>query len=291
MVEFIVVQTLNGIVYAMLLFTVSLGLSMIFGLMGLVNLAHGSFFLLGAYLGLTIWRLTGNFWIAFFVSPVVAGLIGIILERIWFTRFYGRTHMDHVLLTFGFSYVFADIVRFFWGVEIQALSTPALLEGTVRIVGTDFPIYRLFVIVVGIGLFLLTRLFIGRTNLGALIRAAVLDRDMVIGLGFNVRAVFTVMFAVGVFLAGLGGILAAPITGIYIGLDLDILIIALIVVTVGGLGNIQSAFWASLLIGIADAYGKTFLPNFSMFLILTIMAVVLIIRSMGRPDVEEEEIQ
>ncbi len=289
MFEFIVVQTLNGIVYSMLLFTVSLGLSMIFGLMGLVNLAHGSFFLLGAYIGLTVWRLTGNFWIAFFISPLVSGLIGIILEKVWFTRFYQRTHMDHVLLTLGFSYVFSDIVKFFWGVEIQALSKPALLEGSIRIVGTQFPVYRLFVIGAGISLFLLMRLFLGRTNLGALVRAAVLDRDMVIGLGFNVRAIFTIMFAVGVFLAGLGGILAAPITGVYIGLDLDILIIALIVVTVGGLGNINSAFWASLLIGIADTFGKTLLPDFSLFLIFTIMAVVLIIRSMGRPDVEEEE--
>ena len=199
--------------------------------------------------------------------------------------------MDHVLLTFGFTYVFADIVKFFWGVEIQALSKPALLQGSFQIFDTEFPIYRLFVIGVGITLFLLTRFFIARTNVGALIRAAVLDRDMVIGLGFNVRAIFTVMFALGVLLAALGGILAAPITGIYIGLDLEILIIALIVVTVGGLGNIQSAFWSSLLIGIADAYGKTFLPNFTMFLILTIMAVVLVVRSMGQPDVEEQEIQ
>jgi branched-subunit amino acid ABC-type transport system permease component len=290
MVEYIVIQMLNGIVYSMLLFIVSLGLSMIFGLMGFVNLAHGSFFLLGAYMGLTVFRLTGSFWIALLVSPIAIGLMAIILERIWFTRFYQRTHMDHVLLTFGLSYVFADIVKFFWGAEIQALAKPGLLEGSIRIIETQFPIYRLFVIIIGVGLFLLTWLFIGRTNLGALIRAAVLDRDMVVGLGFNVRAIFTVMFAVGVFLAGFGGVLAAPITGVYIGLDLEILIITLIVVTVGGLGNIHNAFWASLLIGISETFGKSLLPQFSMFLIFTIMAFVLIIRSMGKPDVEEEEI-
>jgi branched-subunit amino acid ABC-type transport system permease component len=265
----------------------ALGLSLIFGLMGLVNLAHGSFFLLGAYLGLTIWRLTGNFWAAFFIAPITSGVIGIILEKIWFTRFYQRSHTDHVLLTLGLSFVFADIAKFFWGVKIEALPKPSLLNGSINIIGTQFPIYRIFVISLGIVLFLLTWLFISRTKIGALIRAAVLDRDMVIGLGYNVRAIFTVMFGIGVFLAAFGGILAAPITSIYIGLDLEILIIALIVVTVGGLGNIHSVFWASLLIGLSETFGKTLFPELAMFLNFIIMAFVLIIRSYGQPDVEE----
>jgi branched-subunit amino acid ABC-type transport system permease component len=285
--EFIIIQTLNGLVYGVFLFTMALGLSLIFGLMGLVNLAHGSFFLLGAYLGLTIWRLTGNFWAAFFIAPITSGVIGIILEKIWFTRFYQRSHTDHVLLTLGLSFVFADIAKFFWGVKIEALPKPSLLNGSINIIGTQFPIYRIFVISLGIVLFLLTWLFISRTKIGALIRAAVLDRDMVIGLGYNVRAIFTVMFGIGVFLAAFGGILAAPITSIYIGLDLEILIIALIVVTVGGLGNIHSVFWASLLIGLSETFGKTLFPELAMFLNFIIMAFVLIIRSYGQPDVEE----
>jgi branched-subunit amino acid ABC-type transport system permease component len=265
----------------------ALGLSLIFGLMGLVNLAHGSFFLLGAYLALTIARLTHGFWFALLLAPLAVGLVGIALERTWLSRFSRRSEMDQVILTFGFSLVFQDIAKFFWGVEILSLKVPSLLEGSIRIAETQFPVYRLFIIVMGGMLFLITWLIIERTRLGALIRAAVSDRDMVAGLGFNVKAIFAVMFAVGLMLAGCGGVLAAPITSVYLGLDFQIMITTLIVVVVGGLGSIRGAFLASLLIGISETYGKALIPSFATFLIFTLMAVVLVIRSIGHSENEE----
>jgi len=271
----------------MLLFIMALGLSIIFGLMGVLNLAHGSFYLLGAYIGLTIWRLTGSFWIGLLISPLVVGLIGILFEKTFLLRFYRRTHLDQVILTFGFMYVFVDIGKFFWGVEIHGLPVPALLKGSISIFETQFPIYRFFVIGIGVMLFLFTWLFIGRTKLGALIRAAVSDRDMVMGLGYNIGLIYSIMFAAGVFLAGFGGVLGAPITGVHIGLAEEILIITLIVVVVGGLGNIYGVFWASLLIGISETFGKALFPDFSIFLIFTLMAIVLVIRSMSK-EVREE---
>jgi len=289
MTEFLVVQTLNGLAYSMLLFIMALGLSLIFGLMGFVNLAHGSFFLLGAYMALTTLRLTGNFWFALFASSLMVGVIGIILEKIWLSRFYRRSEMDQVILTFGFALLFVDIAKFFWGVDVLALNIPPVLTGSIHIGDTEFPYYRLFVSGVGIALFLLTSIFIERTKLGALIRAAVWDQDMVMGLGLNVRTIFAVMFALGVFLAGFGGVLAAPITGISAGLDFEILIVTLIVVVVGGLGNINGAFWASLLIGIIETFGRALFPSFAIFLIFTLMAVVLVIRSLRKAGLETEE--
>jgi branched-subunit amino acid ABC-type transport system permease component len=250
--------------------------------MWVVNLAHGSLFLLGAYVALTIWRITGSFWIALIISPIAIGLVGILIERIWLKRFYSRGHMDQVILTLGFSLVFTDVFKFFWGVDIHALSPPPVLQGVIHIIRSQFPSYRLFVILVGVGLCVITWLFIERTKIGALIRAAVSDRDMVSGLGFNVGAIFSSMFAFGTFLAGLGGVFAAPILGIYLGLDSEILITTFIVIVVGGLGSITGAFWASILIGILETYGRALFPQFAMFLTFALMAIVLLARSRGK---------
>jgi branched-chain amino acid transport system permease protein len=287
-VEFITIQALNSLVYSMLLFLLALGLSLTFGLLRVVNLAHGGFFLLGAYFGLSAWNYSHSFGFAVLVAPVLAGLCGALLEKLWLQRFYNRPELDQVILTFGFALVFADVMKMVWGKDIHGVLAPPPFDAALHFGGFSFPSYRLVLVVVGIGLFLTTWLAIERTRIGALIRASVADRVMVAGLGYNVRFLFTAIFAFGTGLAGLAGWLAGPITGIYPGLDFEVLITTLIVVVVGGLGNIVGAFWASLLIGTSETFGKALVPSFTSFIIFGVMAVVLLYRSWGR---DEEQVE
>jgi len=284
--EFIVVQTLNGLVYSMLLFVLALGLSMTFGLLRFVNLAHGSFFLLGAYVGLSVFNRSGSFALAALAGALVAGAVGFLLERLSLRHFYRRSDLDQVILSFGFALVFVDIAKMIWGRDVHSIGAPAWLAGAVAIGDMTYPSYRLALIGVGVALFLAVWLGIERTRAGALVRASVSDRDMVSGIGFDVRALFSVVFAFGALLAGLGGVLAAPITSIYQGLDFEVLITTLIVVVVGGLGSISGAFWASILIGVADTFGRALIPETASFLIFGVMALVLLVRSWGQ--VEED---
>jgi branched-subunit amino acid ABC-type transport system permease component len=284
--EFLVVQTLNGLVYSMLLFVLALGLSMTFGLLRFVNLAHGSFFLLGAYVGLTVMSRTGSFILAALAGGLTAGAIGFLLERLSLRHFYRRSDLDQVILSFGFALVFVDVAKMIWGRDVHSLNAPSWLSGSVTIGAMTYPTYRLALIAIGVALFVAVWFAIERTRAGALVRASVADRDMVSGIGFDVRALFTLVFAFGALLAGLGGVLAAPITGIYQGLDFEVLITTLIVVVVGGLGSISGAFWASILIGVADTYGRALIPETASFLIFGVMALVLLVRSWGQ--VEED---
>jgi branched-subunit amino acid ABC-type transport system permease component len=286
--EFIVVQTLNGLVYSMLLFIFALGLSIIFGLLRFVNLAHGSFFLLGAYVAISTLNATNSFVLAVFSGAIVAGAIGLALERVFFRKFYRRIDLDQVILSYGLALVFIDIAKMLWGKDIQSLPAPDWLSGGVEIASVTFPIYRLFLIALGCALFVCTWLIVERTRIGALIRASVDDRDMVSGIGFDVRPLFSLVFAVGAMLAGLGGVLAGPITSVYPGLDFEILITTLIVVVVGGLGSITGAFWASLLIGTTDTFGRALFPESASFLIFGLMALVLLVRSWGALEEELE---
>lgn len=286
--EFLVIQSLNSLVYSMLLFLLALGLSLTFGLLRVVNLAHGGFFLLGAYIGLSVWNYTHSFVVAAIVAPLCAAAVGALLEKFWLLRFYLRTDLDQVILTFGFALVFADVMKMIWGKDIHGALAPSAFSGSIQIGDFAFPSYRLVLIVVGIALFLATWSAIERTRIGALIRASVADRVMVAGLGYNVGFLFTAIFAFGTGLAGFAGWLAAPITGLYPGLDFEVLITTLIVVVVGGLGNIAGAFWASLLIGTSETYGKALLPEFASFIIFGVMAAVLLLRSWGR---DEEEVE
>jgi branched-subunit amino acid ABC-type transport system permease component len=288
MIDFLIIQTLNGLVYSMLLFLLALGLSLTFGLLRIVNLAHGAFFLLGAYFGLSVFLFTRNFWLAALAAPLGAGLIGGLLEKLWLQRFYARPDLDQVILTFGFALVMADIMKALWGKDVRSLAPPPPLDGAIEIAGLSFPSYRLVLIGVGIALFVATWLTVEKTRIGALIRASVADRAMVGGLGYDVRFLFTAVFAFGTGLAALGGALAAPITGIYPGLDFEVLITTLIVVVVGGLGNVSGAFWASILIGVTETYGKALLPEIASFVIFGVMAVVLLLRSWGRNEEEVE---
>ena len=219
-------------------------------------------------------------------AALTAGVIGFLLERLSLRHFYRRSDLDQVILSFGFALVFVDIAKMIWGRDVHSLGVPSWLAGSVNIGAMTYPSYRLALIAIGVALFVAVWFAIERTRAGALVRASVADRDMVSGIGFDVRALFTLVFAFGALLAGLGGVLAAPITGIYQGLDFEVLITTLIVVVVGGLGSISGAFWASILIGVADTYGRALIPETASFLIFGVMALVLLVRSWGQ--VEED---
>ena len=275
-----IVQSLNGISYGMLLFLLAAGLSLIFGLMGVINLAHGSFYLLGAYLGLTVVHKTGSFLLALVVAAVVIGLLGSLMERFYIRRLY-HNELDQVLLTFGFSYIFMDLAKWIWGGDPQSLATPALLAGAIKIGGEIYPVYRIAVIVIGLATALIIWLLQEKTKAGAIVRAGVDDREMVGGLGVNVKIVFTLVFALGAAVAALGGVIGGPIIGVYPGLDSDVLVLALVVVVVGGLGTLQGALAGSLLIGIIDTLGKILFPALSVFTIYAAMALILLLRPTG----------
>ncbi len=275
-----IIQSLNGISYGMLLFLLAAGLSLIFGLMGVINLAHGSFYLLGAYLGLTVVHKTGSFLLALVVAAVVIGLIGSLIERFYIRRLY-RQELDQVLLTIGFSYIFMDLAKWIWGGDPQSLATPVLLAGAINLGGETYPVYRIAVIVIGLVAALIIWLLQEKTKAGAIVRAGVDDREMVGGLGVNVKLVFTLVFAVGAAVAALGGVVGGPIIGVYPGLDSDVLVLALVVVVVGGLGTLQGALAGSLLIGVIDTLGKILFPAFSVFTIYAAMALILLLRPTG----------
>lgn len=275
-----IIQSLNGISYGMLLFMLAVGLSLIFGLMGVINLAHGSFYLLGAYLGLTIAKKTGSFLLALIAAAVVIGLLGSLMERYFIRRLY-RQELDQVLLTFGFAYIFMDLAKWIWGGDPQSLAHPALLSGSVNIVGLTYPIYRLAVIVIGIVAALVIWLLQEKTKAGAIVRAGVDDREMIAGLGVNIKLVFTLVFAFGAALAAIGGVIGGPIIGVYPGLDSDVLVLALVVVVVGGLGTLQGALAGSLIIGLIDTLGKILFPTLSVFTVYAGMACILLLRPTG----------
>jgi branched-chain amino acid transport system permease protein len=279
--EFFLDQLLNGLVYGVLLFLTAAGLSLIFGLMNVVSLAHGSFFMLGGYVGFTLFRLTHSFWIAFVLAPVPIAVAGIVMEMLFLRPLYRRGHLDQVLLTFGFTFIFFDAVQSIWGRDVLALPPPTALDGVVALGTGVFSTYRLFLIALGFAIALLLWLFLDRSRLGARVRAGVDDAAMASGLGCNIPALFTAIFGAGVALAALGGVAAGPIFGMYPGEDAEILIPAFIVIVVGGMGSLRGAFIGSLLIGEADTFGKAYVPQLALFLIYLVMAVVLLARPQG----------
>jgi branched-chain amino acid transport system permease protein len=279
--EVFVAQLLNGLVYGVLLFLIAAGLSLIFGLMNVVSLAHGSFFMLGAYFGLSIFKITGSFWLALIVAPIPVIMLGVLMELIFLRPLYRRGHLDQVLLTFGFTFVFLDLVQTLWGRTVMRLPVPDALQGTVQIGLGVFSAYRLCLIGFGFAIALLLWLFLERSRIGAMVRAGVDNAVMAAGLGGNIPALFTGIFGFGVALAALGGIAAAPVLGLYPGMDSEILIPAFIVIVIGGMGSLRGAFVGSLLIGIADTFGKAYFQSIALFLIYLAMTAVLLIRPQG----------
>ncbi len=274
-------QALNGLSYGVLLFLLSVGLTLIFGMLDVVNLAHGSFYMLGAYAGLTTIALTSNFWLALLAAPLAVGLIGAVMERLVLRPLYRRSPLDQVLLTFGFIYLFEDAVKAIWGGRIRSIPPPDLFAGSVTLFGSVIPSYRLFVIVFGLVVAVLLWFLIERTRLGAIIRASVFDTEMTAGMGINTSLVFTGVFAFGAALGGLSGVIAGPIQSAQPPMGASILVPALIVVVVGGLGSLKGSFVGSLLIGQAETFGKAWFPSTSMVIIYVVMALVVLLRPRG----------
>jgi branched-chain amino acid transport system permease protein len=273
-------QALNGISFGALLFILAAGLSLIFGMMDVVNLAHGAFYMLGAYVTLTLVQRTGQFWPALVIAPPLVGLLGLVLEPLLLRRLRGR-HLDQVLLTIGVSLVIADLVGLTFGREIHSIPLPSGLDRSIAVMGGDYPLYRLFVIAFGVALAAVLAVVHRRTQVGALIRAGVDDAPMLSALGVDIDRLFATTFAVGAALAGLAGVIAAPVFGIFPGMDVDALIYSLIVVVVGGLGTLSGALAGAALVGPADTFGKVLFPQFALALIFAIMALVLLMRPTG----------
>jgi branched-subunit amino acid ABC-type transport system permease component len=274
-------QALNGLAYGVLLFLLSVGLTLIFGMLDVINLAHGSFYMLGAYAGLSVIAATDNFWLALLAAPLAVGLIGALIERSCLCPLYRRPPLDQVLLTFGFIYLFEDLVKWIWGGRIRSIPPPDLFSGSVSLAGTIIPSYRLFVIVFGLVVAVLLYVLIERTRLGAVIRAGVFDAEMTAGMGINIHRVFTAVFAFGAALGGLSGVIAGPIQSAFPSMGVTILIPALIVVVVGGLGSLKGSLIGSLVIGQAETFGKAWLPDAAMLIIYVVMAGIVLIRPQG----------
>ncbi len=274
-------QALNGLSYGVLLFLLSVGLTLIFGMLDVVNLAHGSFYMLGAYAGLATIAATDNFWLALIAAPLAVGLVGALMERTVLRPLYARSPLDQVLLTFGFIYLFEDLVKWTWGGRIHSIPPPALFSGSVTVWGATVPSYRLFVIVFGLVMAVALWLLIERTRLGSIIRAGVYDAEMAAGLGINIPLVFTGVFAFGAALGGLSGVIAGPIQSASPPMGAGILVPALIVVVVGGLGSLKGSLVGSLIIGQAETFGKAWLPGASMLMIYVVMALIVLLRPQG----------
>ena len=279
--EVFLIQVLNGVVYSMLLALLSIGLSLIFGLLRVVNLTHGSFYMLGGFIGLAVEKATGNFWLALLAAPLAVAGLGLVYEVIFIRRVRTRGPLDQVLLTFGFTFVITDIAKSIWGTDIYQIAPPAILSGSVPMLGAVFPTYRLFLICLGLLTMAVVWLVLGCTRLGATVRASVDNPSMAASLGVNTNLLFACVFAISLGLAGLAGVAAGPVVGTFVGMDSDIVIICFIIVVCGGMGSLKGAFIASLLIGQADTFGRAYLPEFSMFCVFAVMIILLLIRPQG----------
>jgi branched-chain amino acid transport system permease protein len=253
-------QSLNGLQFSVVLFLIASGLTLIFGVMNFVNLAHGSFFMIGAYLAAWISGVTGSFWLGVAGALPLAALIGVVLERLVFRRLYHRDHMVHVLATFAFILIFNDLVRIVWGPLPLALNAPPALAGAVPIFGVPYSSYRLVVMAVGVAVGLLLFFLVTRTRIGMRVRAGASDRPMAELMGVRVGRIFNGVFLLGAALAALAGALMGPIVAVQVGMGEAILIPALVVLVIGGIGSVRGAFVAALLVGVVDTIGRAFVP-------------------------------
>jgi len=292
-------QCLNGLQLGLLLFLLSAGLTLIFGIMDLVNLAHGSFYMIGAYFAATFTALTGDFILGAALAIAATVLVGMALEVIAIRRLYGRDHLDHVLGTFGLILFFNELVRLVWGPAGMNVPLPAWLNTHFTILpGVEYPTYRIAIILVTLLVALFMYVLVMRTRVGMLIRAGASNREMVGALGVNINLLYTLVFGLGTGLAGLAGLMQAPILTVQIGMGENILILAFVVIIIGGIGSIRGAFIAAILVGLVDTIGRGFLPDIlslllpsrsasaispalSSMLIYLMMAIVLVLRPQG----------
>ena len=279
---FYLIQLLNGVQYGLLLFLLASGLTLIFGIMGVINLAHGSFYMVGAYLAYWLAKITGSLWLAIPLGLVIALAIGVVLETTLVSRLYKRDHLYQVLLTFGLILIFEELRSILFGDDVHGVAVPALLDYSVRLTDTlSYPVYRLFITAVCLLLAGAMVLVIHKTRLGMMIRAGSSNREMAASLGVNIRLLFALVFAFGTALAAFGGMIAAPISSVFPGMGNQILIICFVVVVIGGIGSINGAMIASLAIGFADTLGKVLAPESSGIAVYLLMAVILLWRPQG----------
>lgn len=295
----IIEQFLNGVQIGLLLFLLAAGLTLVFGIMDLVNLAHGSLYMMGAYFAAVFTQWTGNFFAGAFLALIAGALLGIVTEMVALRTLYTRDHLDQVLATFGLILFFNELASLVFGVGGMAIDLPAWLEGQVEILpGLPYPSFRFLVIIAGLASAAFLYVLVQRTRLGMLIRAGASNREMVGALGIDIKLLFTLVFGLGSALAALAGLMSGPITTVQIGMGDNILILALVVIVIGGIGSIRGAFIAALMIGLIDTMGRAFLPSMlgaflspsdagtlaealSSMLIYLLMAAVLVLRPAG----------
>ncbi|GAB1435831.1 branched-chain amino acid ABC transporter permease [Sphaerotilus sulfidivorans] len=276
------IQCLNSVQYGLLLFLVASGLTLIFGIMGVINLAHGSFYMIGAYLAFSLSSLLGSLPLALLVGIVLAVAFGYLLEWVFFSYLYDREHLQQVLMTYGLILVFEELRSLLVGDDVHGVAIPELLAGSIAIGnGMTYPVYRLFVSGVCLLLALGMYLLISKTRLGMMVRAGATNREMVQSLGINITLLYRVVFAVGVALAVFAGMIAAPMSSVYPGMGGQVLIICFVVVVIGGIGSIKGALVAALLIGFVDTFGKVLWQEGAGALVYVLMAGILLWRPAG----------
>jgi len=276
------IQVLNGLQYGLLLFLVASGLTLIFGIMGVINLAHGSFYMIGAYLAWSLASYFNSLLAAIVVGVVLSVVLGLLLERLLIRHFYHRDHLYQVLLTYGLILIFEQLRSIIWGDDVQGVKVPELFNHSIPLTDTlSYPVYRLVIsaacIVVALGMHLLIR----HTRLGMMIRAGAHNREMTEAMGINIRLLFALVFALGTALAAFAGMLAAPVSSVYPNMGSQVLIICFVVVVIGGIGSVKGALVAALLIGLADTFGQVYVPELAGMVVYLLMAAVLVFRPEG----------
>lgn len=276
------IQILNSLQYGLLLFLVASGLTLVFGIMGIINLAHGSFYMIGAYLAFALTSMTGNLMLAIALGIPLAFAFGALLEWLLFAHLYKRDHLEQVLLTYGLILIFEELRSLTMGDDVHGVDVPALFSASIPLSDTlSYPVYRILISVVCLALAGGLWWLMQRTRLGMMIRAGSHDRDMVQSLGIDINMLYRTVFALGVALAALAGMLAAPISSVYPGMGGSVLIISFVIVVIGGIGSVWGALLAALLIGFADTFGKVLLPDLAGLVVYLVMAVVLLWRPEG----------
>lgn len=276
------IQLLNSVQYGLLLFMLAAGLTLIFGIMGVVNLAHGSFYMLGAYLAYALSGFFGSLTLTLIFGSLLAVAFGLALEWLLFRHFYQRDHLDQVLLTFGLIYIFEELRSILWGDDVHSVAIPELLNASIPLTDNlSYPVYRLFIsgvcLALAVGLYLL----ISKTRLGMKIRAGAFNRDMAESLGINIKRIHAIVFALGIALAAVAGMVAAPVSSVYPNMGSQVLIMCFVVVVIGGIGSVKGALVSALLVGLVDTFGKVLLPAMSGMLVYMLMAAVLLWKPEG----------
>lgn len=293
-----IAQLLNSVQLGALLFLLSAGLTLVFGIMNFLNLAHGSLYMVGAYIGATVAARTGSFALGALAAICVTMLLGVLVERTLLRKLYARSHLDQVLCTFGLLLIFNELVRYIWGTSPVFISVPKGLDGAVEFMGQNYPSYRLAIIVAGLLVAFILHLVINRTRVGMLIRAGANNAAMVSALGVNIKLLNTGVFAIGAGLAGLAGLLVGPLVSLQPGMGEPVLILTLVVIVIGGVGSVRGAFYGAMIVGLIDTAGRVYLqqgmlqifersigqavaPAVASMLIYILMAVVLAIKPKG----------